>query len=72
MYVYRRSSATISNPEDSHNTDSNIPVFGETNLNNPGTTQNLNIDYTHLDADIIRLQNSGSSNTIGGASLSPI
>ena len=27
------------------NTDSNIPVFSETNLKNPGTTQNVDVKY---------------------------
>ena len=36
-------------------------------MNNPGTTQNLNIDYTRLAAEIIRKKISGSSNIIGGA-----
>ena len=59
--VYQRSSATvlISN----NTTDSNIPILAE---NNTGTTTNMNIDYTRLAEEIIRLQNSGNRNTMGG------
>ena len=57
--VYQRSSATvlISN----NTTDSNIPILAE---NNTGTTTNMNIDYTRLAEEIIRLQNSGNRNTM--------
>lgn len=59
--VYQRSLATVSIINIT--TDSNIPILAE---NNTGITPNMNINYTRLAEEIIRLQNSGNRNTMGG------
>jgi len=59
--VYQRSPATVS--ISNNTTYLNLPVLAE---NNTGTTPNVNINYTRLAEEILRLQNSGNINTMGG------
>ena len=64
--VYQRNPATVSiSNYTTPSTDSNIPILAE---NNTGTTPNMNIDYTRLAEEIIRLQNSGNMGGVQPAS----
>ena len=64
--VYQRNPATVSISYYTRpSTDSNRPILAE---NNTGTTPNMNIGYTRLAEEIIRLQNSGNMGGVQPAS----